>query len=745
MVLKMNSNEIQELKAFSDGVNENLEDTSNNADFVSEQDLYTDLVKTYTEERDYEKVRIADLIPGKNLEEKVKIYLDKAQVKHFRRRQYLLNILRGYWNDEARLKDGDYKAHEYNRELLKLLQAADLRFYPTRESEKKKFPQKRDPGYGWDARTLWKNIIRDLHIVSDPDMTKEEKVIKLINKLQNKTTEADLSDKEKVALKKHSAATYLKIGGKPFLKEYLEPPPEIARSIKKIGEELRISKTGVLDLISRLETTAKEKKLSERQKQVLAKHAAGRYLRDYLKINSLTRYVGFPKEISNIIENLKKDLKKSEDKVIPLINKLRDRETEHELTSKEKEILRRNAAGKYLRYMTGVVPVGGYEGLPKEISLSLNKVQTALKIPMHEVYKLIEKLEKESSAKKLPSDVQGILKEFNAGRYLDFIGKPVALSFRGLPEEMAKNLIEAQKTLKITNQEEFFRLVDQLQQKNTEQELTSHQKEIFKRYAVGNYLKHTRKNVVAGYTGLPEDIQSSINNVRKALQLSKSDTFKLIKKLGSEAKAKELTPTQREILRHNAAGRYLEYIGEWVVPGFSGFMKEKFNPYKMFEGITRDLRITPGEAIDLVYMLEKKSLEKRLTSEQKTALRRYGAGRYLTMLSLPVVQGYVGLPFEKEMDITAMIKGISHDLNITQQTVFELLDSLGNAEKVRQLRPETRRILKKWKAGSFRRMLGKKVVTGFDENSKEDEDSTELVPKNVIPQGNYYHPSVGWY
>ena len=97
------------------------------------------------------------------------------------------------------------------------------------------------------------------------------------------------------------------------------------------------------------------------------------------------------------------------------------------------------------------------------------------------------------------------------------------------------------------------------------------------------------------------------------------------------------------------------------------------------------------------------------------------------------------------MDITAMIKGISHDLNITQQTVLELLDSLGNAEKVRQMRPETRRILKKWKAGSFRRMLGKKVVTGFDENSKEDEDSIELVPKNVIPQGNYYHPSVGWY
>ena len=36
----------------------------------------------------------------------------------------------------------------------------------------------------------------------------------------------------------------------------------------------------------------------------------------------------------------------------------------------------------------------------------------------------------------------------------------------------------------------------------------------------------------------------------------------------------------------------------------------------------------------------------------------------------------------QQIDMTTMIKGISYDLGISQQTVFELLDNLGNAEKV---------------------------------------------------------------
>ncbi|MBU0958389.1 MAG: hypothetical protein KKB31_00445, partial [Nanoarchaeota archaeon] len=393
--------------------------------------------------------------------------------------------------------------------------------------------------------------------------------------------------------------------------------------------------------------------------------------------------------------------------------------------------------------ITNIVP--GYEGLPEDTSSIVRAVGQKLNISEREVYKKLEEMENDKSADKMLPDEVKILQDLNAKKYLDFMGKSVALKFMGIPENVYKDLMTAKKVLKIETTREFLNLINLLKNPSTAETLEGKQQEVFKQYAVGNYLKSIGQGqeVPKEYTGLPPDIERIISKLSRDMGIPKTDVYNKIKYLRNEETLMSLTALEKQILSKNKAGLYLRYMRKQVAPGFSGDNIVELDPIKLLRNIASELNISADKALYLIEQLGSYAKEKRLSKLEKQVLAKYEAGKWLLAEKKGVVPGYVGVDKDKEIDMIKMMATLRDKLGLEDKGILEILNNLDSKEYVSKLQPRTVRILKDANAGMYLRLQAKKPVAGFGEII--DPEKPERSYKNVIPLGSFYHKDVGWY
>jgi len=739
-------------RTFSDGINEGMDNSISNTSNlrISEQSLYGEFVKNFTElkgfPRDYEMVRVSDLAPGNTLDEKIKIYLKEAEVKHFERRNHLIDSIKDSWKDSEYLKNNNYHDIEYNKKLLEFLQKQDAWYYELREKMEKDFPQERDPGLGFDSVKIYKNIQDGLSIRNLPNKTIREQIDEMLDKLKDESSEMGLSEEQREVLMKSNAGKLAKYLGKPALKKYMSPPDYVALILKKIGARLNIPEEQVIELIEKVETPAGEKKLTDIQKAAIREFKGGKYL-EYLGKDSMLEYKDIPPEALNIVKSLQLTLKRSglekkETEVIELINRLQDEYTAQTLDSNIREILKRGGGGRYLELM-GKPFIKGYAGLPKEISNVIVEIGKKLNLSERDVYKKLTEMENDRTAENMMPDEVKVLQDLNAKKYLDFMGKPVALKFMGIPENVYKDLMIAKKILRVETTRDFLKLVNKLKDQSTAEDLSETEQEVFKQYAVANYLKLTGKSYVKEYAGLPLEIENIIHRLVTIMGIPERDVYKKINKLQDEEKLLGLTAKEKQILAKEKAGLYLKYMKKNVVPGFSGTNIVEIDPIKLLKDVATELNVDLDRALYYIMQLETPRKEARLDKNIKKVLAHLEAGKWLLADHKSVVAGYVGIDKGKETSVLKMWANLMSRLDLDDKGVQEILENLGSKEYVDRLRPQTVRILKEENAGMFLRLKGKRPVIGFEEAI--DPEKLESSYKNVIPLGSFYHPSVGWY
>ena len=93
------------------------EDISTGAPYPTENDTYADV-----------SISMKHLQPGSDLDEKVKIYFNRAGITHGPRKEWLEYKIKSEWKDEKYLQDQSPKSKDYNEKLLDFLITQDYEY-----------------------------------------------------------------------------------------------------------------------------------------------------------------------------------------------------------------------------------------------------------------------------------------------------------------------------------------------------------------------------------------------------------------------------------------------------------------------------------------------------------------------------------------------------------------------------------------------------------------------------------------